>query len=112
ERGSSVGAQIGSDAMRKALEAAYANRSALLHIHTHGGRGLPAFSRTDLASAAQFVPGFFNAIPRMPHGLIVLSHTSARGLLWTSATSTPQYADGFTLIGSAVRKLGEQHEQA
>lgn len=53
-----VGAQIGSNAMRKAAQASYRPPSALLHIHTHGGHGRPGFSRIDLDSAVTFVPGF------------------------------------------------------
>lgn len=112
ERSRTVGAQIGSSAMRKALEAAYAHKSSLIHIHTHGGLGRPEFSRADLESAKQFVPGFFNALPRMPHGLIVLSNNKAAGLFWTSPRSAPQYVTGFIQIGAHVQKYGGRHEQA
>lgn len=112
EESATVGAQIGSDAMRKAIEVAHPGKSALLHIHTHGGRGVPAFSRTDLVSGAQFVPGFFNALPRTPHGLVVLSNTSARGLVWMGKNAKPQYVDGFTQVGRAVQKFGDRYEQA
>lgn len=112
EPSATVGAQIGSDAMRKAIEVAYAGKSALLHIHTHGGRGVPAFSRTDLVSGAQFVPGFFNALPRTPHGLLVLSNTSAQGLVWTAKSAKPQRVDGFTQVGRSVQKFGDRYEQA
>lgn len=112
EASATVGAQIGSDAMRKAIELAHPSRSALLHIHTHGGRGVPAFSRTDLVSGAQFVPGFFNALPRTPHGLLVLSNTSARGLVWTAKNAKPQQVDGFAQVGRTVQKFGDRYEQA
>lgn len=112
EASETVGAQIGSDAMRKAIEVAYPSRSALLHIHTHGGRGVPDFSKTDLVSGAQFVPGFFNALPRMPHGLLVLSDTSARGLVWSAKFAQPKYVDGFTQVGRSVQKFGDRYEQA
>jgi hypothetical protein len=111
ERSAMVGAQIGSDAMRKAIEVAHLGKSALLHVHTHGGNGLPGFSKTDLVSGAQFVPGFFNALPRMPHGLLVLSNTSARGLVWTAKKAQPQYVAGFTQVGRSVRKFGDLYEQ-
>jgi hypothetical protein len=112
EASATVGAQIGSDAMRKAIEVAHPGKSALLHIHTHSGRGVPAFSKTDLVSGAQFVPGFFNALPRTPHGLLVLSDTSARGLVWTAKNAKPQYVDGFTQVGRSVQKFGDRYEQA
>lgn len=112
EASATVGAQIGSEAMRQAIEVAHPGRSSLLHIHTHGGRGVPTFSKTDLVSGAQFVPGFFNALPRTPHGLLILSNTSARGLVWTAKNATPQHVDGFTLVGRSVLKFGDRYEQA
>lgn len=112
EVSATVGAQIGSEAMRKAIEVAHPNKSALLHTHTHGGSGLPVFSKTDLVSGAQFVPGFFNALPRTPHGLLVLSNTSAQGLVWTARNAKPQYVDGFSQVGRSVLKFGDRYEQA
>lgn len=106
ERSSSVGAQIGADAMRKALQGAYRHKSAILHIHTHGGSGRPAFSVVDLDSAKDFVPGFFNALPQMPHGIVVLSNDSARCLLWTAPKDKPRYADGFRQVGAPLLKFG------
>lgn len=112
EASTTVGAQIGSNAMRKAIEAAHPSKSALLHVHSHGGRGVPVFSRTDVVSGAQFVPGFFNALPRTPHGLIVLSNTSATGLVWTAKNAKPQQVNGFTQVGNSVQKFGGLYEQA
>lgn len=112
EASTMVGAQIGSDAMRKAIEVAHPRKAALMHIHTHGGRGVPVFSKTDLVSGAQFVPGFFNALPQTPHGLIVLSNTSAQGLVWTAKNAKPHMVDGFTQVGRSVQKFGDCYEQA
>lgn len=102
----SVGAQIGSEAMRKGLQLAYRPRSALLHVHTHGGSGRPEFSGVDLKSGGEFVPGFFNAISRLPHGIIVLSDDSASGLLWLGPKRRPTYIAGFTAIGAPQQKFG------
>ena len=112
ERNGSVGARIGSNAMRKALQEAYQHKSSILHIHTHGGRGRPEFSSVDLESARDFVPGFFNALPQMPHGIVVLSNDSARSLLWTSPKDLPRYVDGFQQVGTPLIKFGAEHEQA
>lgn len=84
-----IGARIGSNAMRKAAQAAYRPRSTILHVHTHGGRGVPRFSGVDLESANEFVPAFFHSAPRMPHGLLVLSDTDAFGLLWVAPDQPP-----------------------
>lgn len=101
---SSVGAEIGSEAFRKALQWAYASRSALLHVHTHHGRGRPAFSGVDLTSGCEFVPSFFITLPRMPHGMLVLSNDSAAGLLWYDEHRDPLEIDEFTQVGAHYRR--------
>lgn len=101
-----VGVKIGSEAMRKAVQAAYGSRSALLHVHSHGGTGQPEFSGVDLKSGAEFVPGFFHSVPRMPHGMLVLSDDSASGLLWFGSQGAGQYAAEFVGVGAPYRKFG------
>ena len=113
ERSYGVGAQIGSNAMRKAAQAAYRPPSALLHVHTHGGRGVPAFSSVDLESAREFVPGFFQSCPRMPHGLLVLSDTAATGLLWLRPDAVPIEIDQFVRVDRPiVKQWSGSHELA
>jgi len=112
ERCSTVGARIGPSAMRKALQEAYRHKSAILHVHTHGGKGRPEFSSVDLNSARDFVPSFFNALPQVPHGVVVLSNDSARGLIWTDPLARPQYVDSFQQVGAPSIKFGGIHEQA
>lgn len=103
-----AGATIGGDAMRKALEAAYAPRSALLHLHSHGGRGTPGFSGTDLRSGAEFVPGFFHAVSRMPHGMLVLSDDSAAGMLWLNGEDGGSDITEFVAVGAPLKKFGRR----
>ncbi len=93
-----VGARIGSNAMRKAAQAAYRPASTILHVHTHGGRGLPGFSGVDLESGNEFVPGFFQSCPKMPHGLLVLSDNGATGLLWLEPGKPSMSIDRFIRI--------------
>jgi hypothetical protein len=97
-----VGAKIGSNAMRRAVEAAYRPASAILHVHTHHGSGIPSFSSVDLASAKEFVPGFFETAPRMPHGLLVLSDDAAYGHIWFDATKKPKPIDRFMSVGVPI----------
>ncbi|WP_428150905.1 hypothetical protein [Brevundimonas sp.] len=99
-----VGARIGSNAMRKAVQSAYRPAATLLHVHTHGGRGRPAFSHVDLASAADFVPGFFETTPRMPHGLLVLSDDDASGILWTDGKRTRSEIDLFIRTDAPLKR--------
>lgn len=112
ERDPRVGAKIGSGAMRKAVQAAYRPAATLLHIHTHGGHGRPGFSGVDLDSADTFVPGFFETTPRMPHGLIVLSDNSARGLLWLDGARRPHDIDTFIRIDAPMQRDWGTHELA
>lgn len=97
-----VGARIGSAAMRKAAQAAYRPPSCLLHVHSHGGRGLPDFSDVDLKSANAFVPGFFQSCPKMPHGLLVLSNDSATGILWVDPGEPSVAIDHFVRVDRPV----------
>lgn len=99
-----VGAQIGSDAIRKALQAAYRPQQALLHVHTHGGCGTPEFSGIDRRSAAEFVPSFFTTLPRVPHGILVLSNDAATGLLWLAENGPPISICGFRRVGAPYGK--------
>ena len=94
--------------MRKALQLAYTPRSALLHIHTHGGWGRPSFSGVDLRSGNAYVPGFFHAVSRMPHGMLVLSDDSASGLVWLRASEQGVPVSEFIGVGSPYRRFGVQ----
>lgn len=108
-----VGARIGSNAMRKAAQSAYRPASTLLHVHTHGGRGLPGFSGVDLKSGNEFVPGFFQSCPKMPHGLLVLSDTGATGLLWLEPGKPSVSIDRFIRIDQPiVEQWGAKYELA
>ncbi|SIT56153.1 conserved hypothetical protein [Mesorhizobium prunaredense] len=108
-----VGARIGSNAMRKAAQAAYRPASALLHVHSHGGRGLPRFSSVDIESGAVFVPGFFQSCPKMPHGLLVLSDDRATGTLWPGAGRHPVAIERLVRIGQPiVEQWGSNYELA
>ena len=102
----SVGVKIGADAMRKALQAAYRPASTVLHIHTHGGLGRPHFSGVDRRSAADFIPSFFNPVPRMPHGIVVLSDDGANGLLWIDAHQAPVPITDIISVGGPYQKYG------
>src|SRR3546814_18828756 len=86
------------------------SRSALVHLHTHGGTGRPEFSGVDLDDGKNFVPSFFNVVPHLPHALLVLSDESARGLLWMGKVQPPIYFAGFTQVGarSEERRDGQE----
>lgn len=104
-----VGAMMGPAAIRKALQRAYnggAQDIGLFHVHMHHHSGMPGFSRVDLAEYMKFVPDFFNAVPAMPHGAIVLSLDYAIGLCWRTRDSGPVRIDRFASIGAPLRYWG------
>ncbi len=101
-----VGAMMGSSAIRKAMQHAYnggAQDIGLFHVHMHDHRGLPGFSRVDVTESMKFVPDFFNAVPAMPHGAVVLSHDRAVGLCWRKRAEKPMPIDRFASIGAPFR---------
>jgi hypothetical protein len=100
-----VGAMMGPGAIRKAMQRAYnggAQDVSLFHIHMHEHRGVPGFSRVDLTEAVKFVPDFFNAVPAMPHGAIVLSLDRAAGLCWPKRGAGPEPIGRFASVGAPL----------
>ncbi len=94
-----VGAMMGQEAIRKALNIALFQPVGLFHVHMHNHRGRPKFSRTDLSEQFKFVPDFFKVRPNMPHGAIVLSYDQAIGQVWLSPKTVVSISE-FNTIGS------------
>ena len=103
-RDHSVGAMMGPEAIRKALEWAMSAGHALFHVHTHGGRGIPGFSSVDIRENARIVSDFFKVAPQCVHGAIVLSDTAARGQVWLGRKLGAVPIDEFVEVGPAQRK--------
>jgi hypothetical protein len=78
----SVGAMMGQEAIRKALEIALLRSVGMVHVHLHEHHGRPHFSRIDVREQLKFVPDFFKVRREMPHGAVVLSHDRANGHIW------------------------------
>jgi hypothetical protein len=72
----SVGACISGAAIRSAMQHALDSQVGCFHIHSHGGRGEPWFSLTDLNTAKGLTPSFQSVSPDSTHGAIVLSQNS------------------------------------
>jgi hypothetical protein len=98
----SVGAMMGPDAIRKALQWAMSDGVAIFHVHTHGGRGRPGFSGTDLREQAKFVPNFFQIAPQCPHGALVLSDNFAHGHIWLDGDKPYNVITGFVEVASPL----------
>jgi hypothetical protein len=101
-----VGAMMAPDAIRKAQERALFARDAIFHVHTHGGRGVPAFSGVDLRENVKFVPDFLKVAPHALHGAIVLSDDAALGQCWLTRGDAAVPLRDFTVVGPATTKWG------
>src|SRR3989441_3753775 len=96
---STVGAMMGSEAIRKALQFAYGNEVGMAHVHMHDHCGSPCPSRTDLSETAKFVPDFWHVKPQMPHGAIIVSRDSISGRCWYPGRSKPVSISKLTIVG-------------
>jgi hypothetical protein len=103
---SSVGATMGPEAIRKAMEWALMKKVCIFHVHSHGCRGIPRFSEVDVRESAKFVPDFLKVAPQMIHGSIVLSDDAAAGRLWISGNRGPEDVSEFVEVGTPMRKWG------
>jgi hypothetical protein len=99
---STVGAMMGQEAIRKALNVALLQPVGMFHVHVHGHIGRPRFSRIDLREQLKFVPDFFKVRRQMPHGAIVLSHDQATGRAWIRADTVVNVSE-FNTVGPRTR---------
>ncbi|WP_246684373.1 hypothetical protein [Mesorhizobium sp. B2-6-5] len=99
----SVGAMIDASAIRAARQWAMNSRSAIFHVHSHGGRGVPGFSSVDNRENAKFIPNFVSVAPFAVHGAIVLSDTAAFGQVWLSRDKSRPFITTFNAIGAPIR---------
>ena len=109
----SVGAMMGPAAIRKAMQRAYNNGAqdtSLFHVHEHAHFGMPGFSRTDWTEMHKFVPDFFNAVPSMPHGALVLSHDRAIGLCWCGRDKKQTFIERFAFVGAPLKSWSMDNE--
>ncbi len=101
-----IGAMLGAAAIRKALQHAYFNDVAMLHVHRHEHTGVPRFSPVDLRESAKFVPDFWKVRRGVPHGTLVLSHDALFGLCWDPVSGKPEPINQISIIGSPLRIFG------
>lgn len=103
-----VGAMMGQDAIRKAMQVALSNEVCMFHVHVHGHRGRPWFSGTDLRETPKFVPDFWHVRPHMVHGAIVLSLDSMAGLCWHPQASAPVRISEFSIVAAPMCFIRER----
>jgi len=97
-----VGAMMGAEALRKALNIALLNQVGIIHVHMHLYPGRLWFSRTDLREQLKFVPDFFKVRRNMPHGAMVLSPFTAAGRMWLAPDIIERIAE-FNTVGSHLK---------
>jgi len=105
ERDPSVGAMLRASAFRNVLQIAYNCPVSMLHVHRHEHRGMPWFSDVDLREAHKYVPDFWKVRPGFPHGILVLSHDSAAGLIWMPDSGVPSRLRRISLVGAPMREI-------
>ena len=92
------GALMSSPAIRKALQFSFKNRKVMFHVHRHEHKGHPKFSSIDLRESSKFIPDFWKVQPKLPHGIIVLSHDSLSGLCWHPNSDKTIPINKFSLV--------------
>jgi len=107
----SVGARMGSAAIRKALQLAYNTKAAMFHVHLHDHGGRTAFSRVDGRETAKFVPDFWHVRPEMPHGALVFSRDFATGRCWYPGGKVVEVGE-IVIVGAPLVRIAENHGQA
>lgn len=107
DRDPAVGAMMGAGAIRKALQHAYFNDVAMLHVHRHEHVGVPGFSPVDIRESAKFVPDFWKVRQGLPHGTLVLSRDAAFGLCWDPVSREPEPIDQISIIGRPLGVFGK-----
>lgn len=96
-----IGARIGQDALRKALETSLVDSVGMFHVHAHDFPGKLRFSRVDLQEQENFVPDFFNVCETMPHGALVMNQAELAGRVWLSKTDI-RPIDEFNTVGARM----------
>jgi hypothetical protein len=62
-------------------------RSCLIELHSHGGRGAPCLSATDISGLEEWVPHVRWRLGSVPYVALVQSRTAIDGLAWADGPS-------------------------
>ena len=98
-----VGARIGSAAIRRGMQAVLDGGVSCLHTHMHYGRGVPQFSRVDGRELPPVVRGFMNVRHDVPHGALLLSEDSLICALWLPGSERPTPGGKVVVVGRPMR---------
>lgn len=87
-RDTTVGAKIDHRAIALAMKVADHQGLGILHVHEHGGLGIPSFSYTDATSHPDFLRAFQTANSKSAHGFLLLSEDKLLARVWPSGSKT------------------------
>lgn len=105
-----VGAKIGSNAIRKMIQLAYDEPVSIIHIHEHPHYGVPELGSTDKREMAKLIPNFWHVRPNLPHAAIVLSKDSICGFAWEPVSKQRVVIDDFTIVDAPMKFVRGQYE--
>jgi len=100
-----VGARIGAEAIREALQWALASGRGVFHVHMHPHRGAPDFSFTDATELPRLVEAIRRGTPAAPHGMLVLSRDSANAWVWTAGQPAPCVPVQIAIVDRPMRLI-------
>ena len=100
-----VGARINSASIRRAMQIALNSKAACFHIHAHGGRGVPAPSRTDREEITPIVKSLCQLNPNRPHGFIILSNDNAVAYALSGSSAKPTPVSRISIVGFPLAVL-------
>ena len=95
----SVGAKIGSDAIRSAMQSMLTSKTGGFHVHLHDHSGKPGPSSTDRKGLPGVVESLSNIAGRQATGYLILSHDNFYSSIKIPDTNTIRNADLISVIG-------------
>lgn len=95
----SVCARIGTEGIRTTVRRVFTTQCGLFHVHLHDFPGETDFSRQDRADQPSLVTSWAHANPNMPHGMLVLSQTSAAAWVWLPGAVGPVRPEQIAIVG-------------
>jgi hypothetical protein len=98
-----VGALIGSAAIRKMMQRAYDDPYGIVHVHMHDHFGLPEPSSIDSRETSKLIPNFWNVRRHFPHAAVVLSRDSMSGTVWDPSSKTKSGIEDCTIVGQPMQ---------
>lgn len=94
-----VGARIKGSAIRDGMQHVLDTGDSLLHVHIHGGRGVPSLSSTDKHHIRRIVQSFSSVGLRTPHGILLLSEDMANAWIWLPGSNEAVQASVISIVG-------------